>query len=89
MTPEKVAQKYLKDAKSADELIKLVGKDNAQEIGKTYLNDIFQQKLGAEGQIGARAAIKILRDRKQALVKTIGKKNYDRLRKNLFVLDNF
>lgn len=87
MTPEKVAQKYMKDSKSADELIQLVGKENAKEIGKTYLNDIFQQKLGAEGQIGARAAIRILRDRKQALIKTIGKKDYNRLRKNLFVLD--
>lgn len=87
MTPENVAKTYMRNANSADELIKLVGKENAEQIGKTFLNDLFQERLGKEGQIGAAQAIKILESRKQALIKTIGKKQYNRLRSNLFALD--
>lgn len=87
MAPEKVAQKYMSSSKSAQELIDLVGKDNARNVGITYMNDLFQKRLGKEGQIGARAMINTLKEKKQAIIKTVGRKEYKRLMNNLFYLD--
>ena len=87
MAPEKVAQKYMANSRSAQELIDMVGKDNARNIGVTYLNDLFQKRLGKEGTVGALTMMNTIKERKAAIIKTIGKKEYKKLMDNLFYLD--
>jgi hypothetical protein len=87
ISDENIVKDMMTSVQKMREYKQTLGDAEVKKAAMSHINDLFAERLGKEGQVGAGQAIKILRQKNELLKEAIGEKNLKRLNDNLFVLD--
>ena len=87
LSDEKVIARIFRDKKSVKDFKELADEETVRKAGLSHLQDLFSEKLGKENQIGAAAALNILKRNNEALTEALGSETVRKIRNNLFFLD--
>lgn len=86
LSDEKVISRLFENRNNVIAFKEVTDPETVKQAGLEFIRDAFSKKLGREGQTSADAAFTFIKDKREAIVESIGKESYDRLRNNLFYL---
>lgn len=87
MSEEKVLKHAFSNKKNVVALKELIGEDATKDAGTSFINDMLIKRLGGEDQIGAGAALNLIKEKRESIIEAVGRESYNKLKDNLFFLE--